>query len=693
MDKELFKSGMSIVSYVQGMNYATPPMPELNKIRNYKLPVEDQVYSRHEEYLQWEWNVEEPKKKGDPEQWFVNPAKGQMQWYEQEIQRCLEGEWILINGIPTYFNKWAYFFHQWFILQEGFSPDYRDTSLEFFRFFELCDDDFTLGCIGIKGRRLGLSSMVAAIILWVSLFENNNLMGIVSKSADDAEEMYIMAKNALVNLHPALIPSVRLLGKDETHIATPITKISKNNKLTSLKSGLNNRFNWLAPKETAYDGRALRICAIDEAAKWETVNVKIMFEKVSETLVVGSSVIGKVIMISTINAGEKGGNNFKAIWDSSDPKKVDYMRQTSSRLKRFFIEGYRGVEGFVDKYGNSVVETPTPEQTAFMRLVRNKKTKKLSCQDPTIGAKQFRMNRRKALENDAEGLQEEIRKYPFNVKEAFKGANNKCHFKIRDINAQVDIVEAKLAEANLYRKGWFHLDSNKKPYFKDADDGLWLILELLKPQDANKAVMTWDGLSPDNTNYGAAGFDPYANTEETTEKGSLACVMIHKRYNALDVINSDLPVAMFHGKMDIKEDLFDQIFWGLRYYGVKLLAERTPTDWYDYAKKYNLLCYCIQTDLKTKGIKRFGIAPQDKQAREQHLTEMKEYSLNNMGKIWFLVLLKDMIGFDAKERTIYDVCMAWGYALMALKEGVRTIVDNDEDEEQNFATYRLDEVA
>src|SRR5699024_6712834 len=181
-------------------------------IRFSDLPKKDQLWRRHEEYLQWSWNTD--PKLGDV--WYKNPESGQLEWYEDEIERINFGEWMMINGEPTYFNKYCYFFHQWHTLQEGIYPDYRDTSLEFFRFFEAVDEDpFTLGICGIKGRRLCMSSMGASIQLLVCLLEQNNLHGIVSKTSTDAKELYYMIRFSLENLPPFLMPSMRTIGEKE----------------------------------------------------------------------------------------------------------------------------------------------------------------------------------------------------------------------------------------------------------------------------------------------------------------------------------------------------------------------------------------------------------------------------------------------------------------------------------------------
>lgn len=665
---------------VQGLKYQEPPMPAKKNIRFSDLPKKDQLWRRHEEYLQWSWNTDH--KLGDV--WYKNPEEGQLEWYEDEIERINFGEWMMINGEPTYFNKYCYFFHQWHTLQEGIYPDYRDTSLEFFRFFEAVDEDpFTLGICGIKGRRLGMSSMGASIQLLVCLLEQNNLHGIVSKTSTDAKELYYMIRFSLENLPPFLMPSMRTIGEKELFFNTPAQRVSKNNTSTTMQKskGLNNRAGWLATAENSYDGRRLRTIILDEAAKVEEADISILFSKISETLVTGASVVGKVLMFSTVNAMDKGGSNFKSIWDSSDHVEgKDEMGQTPSRLKRFFIPGYKGVLGYIDKYGNSVVESPTPEQTEYLKTVKDPTTGKPACPNPNIGAKEYRSIRRKALSKNPEQLAEEIRKFPFDWKEVFKSANNQCYFNVEDINNQLERVKEQIIEMGRDpekdengRRGWFVKAPNGRVRFVDDEKGMWYVKELLSEKEANKWESKYGKQIPGNTAYGAAGLDPFAHAKKAGEGGSDASVTVWKRYSSLDPDNSGMPVAFFIGRPDTKSKFHEQVANGLIYYGIKCLGERAPTDWVDWFVENKLDEYLIETKRKSDGEKVFGIAPQDKQGREEHLTLMVESSYSDHNKIWFRRILEDRLHFDIDNRTDYDGAMSSGMAIMGLKAPIKEI--------------------
>ena len=66
---------------------------------------------------------------------------------------------------------------------------------------------------------------------------------------------------------------------------------------------------------------------------------------------------------------------------------------------------------------------------------------------------------------------------------------------------------------------------------------------------------------------------------------------------------------------------------------------------------------------------------------------MVEYALNNVHKIKFLRLLKDMVNFNINSRTDYDACMAWGYSLMGLKEHALPVKKMDNSKLKIFHVF------
>lgn len=157
-----------------------------------------------------------------------------------------------------------------------------------------------------------------------------------------------------------------------------------------------------------------------------------------------------------------------------------------------------------------------------------------------------------------------------------------------------------------------------------------------------------------------------------------------------------MPVAMFVGRPKSKVEMQLQLELGLIYFGVKVLGERMPSDWQDELIKhqmihphnhYKLDGYALTTRQSDKKIV-YGANPQSKEAREAHVSVMVEYALNNMHKIKFLRLLKEMVNFSVDDRTDYDACMAFGYSLLALGAHYET-EKKKETEAQMIKTFKL----
>ena len=75
------------------------------------------------------------------------------------------------------------------------------------------------------------------------------------------------------------------------------------------------------------------------------------------------------MMGSTSNALDKGGDNFKKLYYNSDVNNRNRNGQTASGLYSLFIPMEWGYEGFIDKYGYPVFDTP-PE--AIRELMANR---------------------------------------------------------------------------------------------------------------------------------------------------------------------------------------------------------------------------------------------------------------------------------------------------------------------------------
>src|SRR5690606_31796666 len=393
------------------------------------------------------------------------------------------------------------------------------------------------------------------------------------------------------------------------------------------------------------------------------------------TLKRGARVAGKIFMPTTVNPPTDGGAEYREVWEGSDQEKADYLGQTKTGLYRIFIPAYLGFDGYITKYGESIWKTPTEEQKKLLMEVEG-------CPDYNIGAKEYLDNIRKSLENNPEELQEEIRMNPFSPEEVFESANERCIFNLTNINKREQELTDKLIDLGLStktgelgRRGWFRKRGNRVVWEDDPVTGLWYVHYFLPSDQTNQYRILGNGhKEPTNESFGAGGLDGYFSGQATVDKGSDGCLIIRSRKtDKLEDKYSGVPVAMLLGRLESIDDFYEQVFNGLIYYGVKMLAERAQLYFEEYAEKNKLLGYLYSTT-RSNGTKVYGIpAQQNKATIEEHARVQVMSSLDDHYKIPFINLIRDRKVFNVRSRTDTDVAMADGYALMALEFPIKEI--------------------
>ncbi len=139
----------------------------------------------------------------------------------------------------------------------------------------------------------------------------------------------------------------------------PSKRITKNNKTSQRGDALNTVINWKNTTNNAYDGEKLHMLYLDEAGKWEKpTDIREAWRIERTCLIVGKRIVGKALVGSTVNPMNKGGEEYRGLWEDSDPNERNNNGRTRSGLYRIFIPAYEALEGFFDKYGKAVIDNP-----------------------------------------------------------------------------------------------------------------------------------------------------------------------------------------------------------------------------------------------------------------------------------------------------------------------------------------------
>ncbi len=223
----------------------------------------------------------------------VQPQKSLLEITKEEYKKCIAGTVISTPNGDKFISGPVYFMKKYVKIQHpqrgnipfNLYPFQERTLHEFDKF------DFN---IVLKGRQLGISTLVAAYSLWLMLFHSDKNILVISKTQEVAKEIVAKVRHANDNLPSWL--KVQALD---------------NNKL-SLK--LKNGSRILATSSASDAGRsfALSLLIIDEAAFIEHIDD--IWTASYPTLSTG----GRAIILSTPNGV---GNFFHRMWVDAESKK------------------------------------------------------------------------------------------------------------------------------------------------------------------------------------------------------------------------------------------------------------------------------------------------------------------------------------------------------------------------------------
>ena len=156
----------------------------------------------------------------------------------------------------------------------------------------------------------------------------------------------------------------------------------------------------------------------------------------------GAIKVGFCLIPSTANDAKSGGEPYKALFDESSQFENSVM---ATGLYRYFCPAYDGFEGYIDKYGMSIIDAPTEEQKQYILEKFGMKIE--------VGAKEYLQEQRRLIK-DKKALSEEIRMNPFSEEEAFMIDQKKCYFNSEKIYNQIDFLKEERVGLRRVRLFW-----------------------------------------------------------------------------------------------------------------------------------------------------------------------------------------------------------------------------------------------
>ena len=667
----------------------TGQIGEIYEIQNLRiaLPKVDDVHEFEEKKWKYTQYPSELKKIKSVFDWEEYPNDFKEEWYDyidKEFKRREEGFWFTNKNKPTYITGTHYMYLQWSKIDVG-QPDFRESNRLFYIFWEACKADRR--CYGmsyLKNRRSGFSFMASGETVNMATISTDSRFGILSKSGPDAKKMFTDKVVPISVNYPFFFKPIQDgMDRPKTELAyrVPASKFTRrkldSNETLKEITGLDTTIDWKNTGDNSYDGEKLKLLVHDESGKWERPNNILNNWRVTKTtLRLGSRIIGKCMMGSTSNALDKGGRNFKKLYDDSDVNKRNANGQTRSGLYSLFIPMEWNYEGYIDSYGVPVFDTPKKETFG----PHGQKIK--------IGVIEYWQNEVDGLKKDQDGLNEFYRQFPRTEQHAFRDEAKQSLFNLTRIYEQIDYNEDTRNES-LVTTGsfqWANGIKDSSVMFMPNSSGRFKV-SWIPPVRLQNRVIIKNGLKkPANEHIGAFGCDSYDISGTVDSRGSNGSLHGLTKFSMENAPPNHLFLE-YISRPQTAEIFFEDVLMACIFYGMPILAENNKPRLLYHFKRRGYRGYSmnrpdkVYNKLSITEKEIGGIPNSSEDIKQAHAAAIESYIESNVGNlgesygsVYFQRTLNDWAKFDINNRTKHDASISSGLAIMACNKNMYTPV-------------------
>ena len=635
--------------------------------------------------------------------WEEYPSDFKEKWYDyidEEFNRREQGFWFYNKNLATYITGSHYMYLQWSKIDVG-KPDFRESNRLFYIFWEACKaDDRCYGICYLKNRRSGFSFMASGETVNQATISTDSRFGILSKSGPDAKKMFTDKVVPISVNYPFFFKPIQDgMDRPKTELAyrVPATKYTRrkletNEKLQDI-SGLDTTIDWKNTGDNSYDGEKLRLLVHDESGKWEKPNNILNNWRVTRTcLRLGSKIIGKCMMGSTSNAHDKGGKNFKKLYDDSDVTQRNANGQTRSGLYSLFIPMEWNYEGYIDSYGIPVFNTPS-------KAAEGPQGEKIK-----IGVIEYWDNEVEGLKQDQDALNEFYRQFPRTEKHAFRDETKQSLFNLTKIYEQIDFNEDMRNSINVTKGSfqWENGQQDTRVIFTPNKSGRFLISWIPSINLQNRKINKGGVYYPGNEHLGAFGCDPYDISGTVDKRGSNGSLHGLTKFSMEDVPPNHFFLE-YIARPQTAEIFFEDVLMACVFYGMPILAENNKPRLLYYFRKRGYRGFAMnrpdraRNKLSVTEKEIGGIPNSSEDIKQAHAAAIESYIENfvglretGYGDMYFQRTLEDWAKFNINNRTSHDASISSGLALMACNKHRYTPNNIRKREPVNLGIKRYD---
>ena len=597
-------------------------------------------------------------------------------YIDEQFRKREEGHWFNNRGVATYITGTHFMYLQWSKIDVG-QPDFRESNRLFYIFWEACKaDKRCYGMSYLKNRRSGFSFMASGETVNQATISSDARFGILSKSGSDAKKMFTDKVVPISVNYPFFFKPIQDgMDRPKTELAyripaSRLTRKSIQSKQGAEKlEGLDTTIDWKNTGDNSYDGEKLKLLVHDESGKWERPDNILNNWRVTKTcLRLGNRIIGKCMMGSTSNALDKGGANFKKLFNSSDTSNRNRNGQTASGLYSLFIPMEWNYEGFIDEYGHPVFDTPTEEVLDTYGDVIE------------MGVIENWNNEADGLRDDQDALNEFYRQFPRTEEHAFRDETKNSLFNLVKIYEQIDYNE-DLKNSNVITTGSFQWENGIKDsrvVFTPNPNGRFKVSWIPNSSLQNSQTLKNGVKFPGNEHMGAFGCDSYDISGTTDGRGSKGALHGLTKFSMEDAPPNTF-FLQYIARPQTAEVFFEDVLMACVFYGMPILCENNKPRLLYHFKRRGYRGYSMNrpdklwNKLSITEKELGGMPNSSEDIKQAHAAAIETYIDKNVGlksdgqygDMYFTETLNDWAGFDINKRTKFDAAISSGLAIMA----------------------------
>jgi hypothetical protein len=389
-------------------------------------------------------------------------------------------------------------------------------------------------------------------------------------------------------------------------------------------------------------------------------------------------------------------------------KRLPVKGQTMEGFARVFLPAYLRMEGYIDRFGKSVIEKPTERQISLSPTSIFAMSKK--------GAKETMQSEREALlsTNTPESMElyrSIRRKSPFEWAECWLGMSGNAGYNLEIVDRRIsEIDKMRSFDKPPYRMGYFYREFGKptdRVLWQDDIDNARFKLSISIPEaltNQREPIEVWDGLiqrivpawKPLNGQRFTLGCDPYRNlkamdikqasrlgSSTSSSRQSDGGIAVLWEYDAsIDGGRSKKDwetfrcVCSYRYRPATQEEYFNDVLMCAQYFGAMIYPEQNVEAFIAYMYKMGYGGYGLfDTDLMTGKMKPLPGRYNSTDTNQDMIREYKDYiEFRGHAECHDDLLHEIRIFRGVEDFTKLDLLTAFGMCLLGSKSRYREIM-------------------